>query len=275
MDPTSLFLVVVAAIFLLGVIGEMAFERTGVPDVVWLIAVGMLLGPVTGLVSREILSAVAPYFGAITLVIVLFDGGSGLRLQELRAVVPRASALALLGFVMSTLVVALAAQLSALAGLLPESWGLMHSLMLGTILGGSSSVVLMPALRTAGLSSKLSNLLSLESAITDVLCVVAAASCVRIILTGSVPGIDAVFVGQGDLSAALGDVPDASERVAEMVAKVAEALKAVEVPLMMIPSGPAGVGEARALGANALVLSSDHGFIKSASANALRAHSQA
>jgi NhaP-type Na+/H+ or K+/H+ antiporter len=43
----------------------------------------------------------------------------------------------------------------------------------------------MPALRTAGLSSKLSNLLSLESAITDVLCVVAAASCVRIILTGS------------------------------------------------------------------------------------------
>lgn len=88
----------------------------------------------------------------------------------------------------------------------------------------------------------------------------------------AVPGIDAVFVGQGDLSAALGDVPDAAERVAEMVERVAEGLKGADVPLMMIPSGPSGVGTARALGARALVLSSDHGFLKSAAAGALKAH---
>ena len=91
----------------------------------------------------------------------------------------------------------------------------------------------------------------------------------------AVPGIDAVFVGQGDLSAALGNVPDASARIAEMVGRVAEAIRAVDVPLMMIPSGPSGVRKARELGASALVLSSDHGFIKSASANALKSHQEA
>lgn len=88
----------------------------------------------------------------------------------------------------------------------------------------------------------------------------------------AVPGIDAVFVGQGDLSAALGDVPDAAAKVAAMVGRVADALRTVDVPLMMIPSGPAGVGKARELGADALVLSSDHGFLSTAAASALRAH---
>ena len=39
MDPVSLFLLTVAAIFLIGIAGEIVFERTGVPDVVWLILV--------------------------------------------------------------------------------------------------------------------------------------------------------------------------------------------------------------------------------------------
>ena len=57
MTPVSLFLIVVAAIFLVGVVGELVFERTGVPDVVWLVLVGVLLGPVTGVVSRASSSA--------------------------------------------------------------------------------------------------------------------------------------------------------------------------------------------------------------------------
>lgn len=91
----------------------------------------------------------------------------------------------------------------------------------------------------------------------------------------AVEGIDAIFVGQGDLGAALGDVPDVSGKVAAIVDQVAAATKSAGIPLMMIPSGPSGVDKARDLGANALILASDHSFLRRASAAALQAHSEA
>jgi cell volume regulation protein A len=185
MDPVSIFLLIIAAIFIIGIAGELVFEKTGVPDVVWLIVVGIVLGPISGTVTREQLMAVAPYFGALTLVIVLFDGGSELRLDELRAAARRGGALAIAGFLASILVLAPASMLASAMGILPESWTWLHGVMLGAILGGSSSVVIMPALAKAGLVPRIANVLNLDSALTDVLCVVVAAACIDIAVTGS------------------------------------------------------------------------------------------
>jgi len=185
MGPVSMFLLTVATIFVIGVIGELIFERTGVPDVVWLIAVGIVLGPLGHFVERSQLMAVAPFFGALTLVVVLFDGGSELRIRDLKEAAPRASLLALLSFVASVGVIAPTSMAAAWAGILPSSWTWLHGITLGTILGGSSSVVVMPALHKAGLAPRLANLLNLESALTDVLCVVATAACIQIAVSGS------------------------------------------------------------------------------------------
>ena len=48
MGSVELFLLCIAAVFLIGVVGELVFARTGVPDVVWLIVVGVFMGPVLG-----------------------------------------------------------------------------------------------------------------------------------------------------------------------------------------------------------------------------------
>ena len=192
-----MFLLTVAAIFIIGIVGELVFEKTGVPDVVWLIVVGIILGPVTGTVTREQLMGVAPYFGALTLVIVLFDGGSELRLDELRAAAGRGSALAIAGFIASVLFLAPASMAASAAGILPDEWTWLHGVMLGAILGGSSSVVIMPALAKAGLAPKLTNVLNLDSALTDVLCVVVTAACIDIAVTGSTDaGVAALALGK-------------------------------------------------------------------------------
>jgi cell volume regulation protein A len=151
MDPVSLFLLLIAAIFLIGVAGELIFERTGVPDVVWLLGVGLLLGPAFGVADRETLAAIAPYFGAVTLVIVLFDGGSELRLAEASRAVPRATVMAATGFVLAAGSIAAASMAASAAGWLPASWTWLHGVTLGAILGGSSSIVIMPALRRMAL----------------------------------------------------------------------------------------------------------------------------
>ena len=185
MDPVLLFLITVAAIFLIGVIGEIVFERTGVPDVIWLMLVGIVLGPVTGLVDRAMLSRIAPFFGAITLVIVLFDGGSGLRLKELGHAMGRGIVVALLTFLLSVAMLAGASMVAADLGLMPEEWSWLHGIIMGAILGGPSSVVIMPALARSSIDPRISSVINLESALTDVLCVVVTAASIRVAVSGA------------------------------------------------------------------------------------------
>jgi cell volume regulation protein A len=185
MDPVSLFLLTIAGIFLVGVVGELVFRATNLPDVVWLIAVGVVLGPISGWVGREQLASVAPFFGAITLVIVLFDGGSRLRLDELSRAAPRSTLLALVGFAFAMGTMAALSVGAAALGLLPDEWTWGHGLLLGAILGGSSSVVIMPAMQYARLEPALSNLVNLESALTDVLCVVVSGALITTLSGGT------------------------------------------------------------------------------------------
>lgn len=184
MSPVALFLLTIAGIFLIGVAGEVFFRRTGVPDVVWLMLVGILLGPVSGAVHRELLAAIAPYFAALTLVVILFDGGIRLRLREVSRAAPRSGALALLSFSLAVVAVTLVSMGARGIGWLPGSWTWMHGLLLGAILGGSSSIVIMPAMAQAKVEPKVGNLLNLESAFTDALCVVGATALINVILAG-------------------------------------------------------------------------------------------
>jgi cell volume regulation protein A len=183
LDDTSRYLVMIAALFLLGALGEVIFERTQVPDVVWLILAGVSLNA-SGAVDPAILDPILPLFSALTLIIVLFDGGRQIVINELLTVAPRASAMALLGFVTSMFAVAIIVQLAALTGLLPDAWTFTHSLMVGAILGGSSSLIIMPSMLLARVEPKVSNLVGLESALTDALCVVVAVVLMNVLHSG-------------------------------------------------------------------------------------------
>jgi 2-keto-3-deoxy-L-rhamnonate aldolase RhmA len=81
-------------------------------------------------------------------------------------------------------------------------------------------------------------------------------------------GIDALFIGRGDLTASFGDDADAPAKVAAIARRVAAAAAKAGTPLMMLPTGKTDYRFARDLGATALVLSSDHGFVRSAAAAA-------
>lgn len=180
LDPVTIFLLALAAIFLIGTVGEIVFEKTSIPDVIWLIVAGIFLGPVSELLTRDALSSIAPYFAAITLVIVLFEGGSSLALAELSQAAPRSTLLALAAFVFSVIACTLVTMLGAWIGWLPSSWSWTHGLLTGAILGGSSSVVIMPAMAKAKLPPALSNLINLESALTDAFCVVSTAAIIDV-----------------------------------------------------------------------------------------------
>ena len=188
MPPVTLFLVCLAAIFLIGTFGEVVFTRTKVPDVIWLILVGIVLGPVLGLVSRAQLLSIAPYFSALTLVFVLFEGGCRLDLVQLYRATPRSVLLSVLTFSFSTVAVMLVSRLMVGAGLLPSEWSWRQELLTGAIVGGTSPIVIMAAIARVGMPVQVANMLSLESALSDVLCIVTVTSLVGIIRDGGVIG---------------------------------------------------------------------------------------
>ncbi len=181
MNPVSLFLMSVAAIFLIGAFGEIIFRRTQIPDVVWLIAAGIVLGPISGVVTRPALGAIAPYFAAITLVVVLFEGGSRLNLRDVSQAAPRSGLLALLTFLTATGVVAVVSMGAKLVGWFPPEWTFKHGILLGAIVGGSSSIIIMPAMAQAKVDAPVANLVGLESAFTDSFCVVGASAMIDIL----------------------------------------------------------------------------------------------
>ena len=80
MDPIAQTLMIVAALLILGAVGEFIFARTRVPDVIWLVLAGVLAGPVFGIVSPALLQPGIPVFGAIALTVIL--SGGAFRLQS-------------------------------------------------------------------------------------------------------------------------------------------------------------------------------------------------
>ena len=107
MDPVAQTLILIAVLLLLGSFGEFIFSRTGLPDVVWLVGAGILIGPVFGVVSPKLLEPAVPIFGAIALTVILAGGAYRLRLTEVMSVAPRGMLLGIVGFILSVLAICL------------------------------------------------------------------------------------------------------------------------------------------------------------------------
>ncbi|MBS7616894.1 cation:proton antiporter [Candidatus Bathyarchaeota archaeon] len=188
LDPVTLALILAGAIIVIGFLGNYLFERTGFPDMILLIALGIIIGPFFGMVDAASIMPLAPYLAALALVFILFDGGMAMNIYRVFAESPRAAVLALVGFGISTI----ATTLFMAYVVIPEA-PILYSALFGTILGGSSSIVVISLSSKIGVSEKCATILSLESAITDILCIVFSLVIIEVILKGAV---EPVTVGQ-------------------------------------------------------------------------------
>ena len=187
MDPLALNLIMIAGLFLLGAAGEMIFARTQVPDVVWLILAGVILNATPDSSTPAALDDVLPLFAALTLIIMLvrrrLQAGASRIWFKLGSARERSSRY--LSFITQRPWRGHGDGPSAASaiGMLPESWGLMHGIMIGAMLGGSSSLIVMPSMELAKVEEKVANLVGLESALTDALCVVVTVAMIGILVT--------------------------------------------------------------------------------------------
>ena len=196
MNPEVIAFLVAAVIIILGFLGEEFFNRTSIPDSILLLLFGVLLGPIFQLFAHEELLAITPYFAALALIIILFDGGLNMDIREAVKNSPRALVLAITGWIINVLVTAVFCKVFL-------GWRLLNGLLLGSIVGGGSSIIVIALIRKLKVSEKIETVLSLESILTDVLCTVGAFTMINILV--SISSEAAVSSGV-DLYSALGSV---------------------------------------------------------------------
>ena len=182
-SSVSVFLISVASLLMVGAIGEMVFSKIRIPAPLWLILIGASLR-ISGVVDGSALAELTPYFAALTLIIVLFDGGSRIRLGRVAPAAGRSALLAMASFFSTMFLVALFSVGIAALGILSQ-WSFVHGLMLGAIVGGTSSLLTAPSLGLAGVEGRIRGILSLEAAITDALCAVFTIAFVDVLSNGS------------------------------------------------------------------------------------------
>lgn len=141
------------------------FDRTRIPDVLPLVFLGLLIGPVFGLVTPEAFGRVGGVFTMIALVIILFQSGLELNAATLKESMGAGVRLMVVNFTVTVIIVAPAVYL--LLGLAS-----LDSLMLGAILGGTSSAIVIPMVGRLSLAERSKTALVLESTFSDVLCIV-------------------------------------------------------------------------------------------------------
>lgn len=186
MEPQTItaFLAIGAAI-IIGFMGNAIFARYRIPDVLILVAFGMIIGPdILGtrfnLVTDKTILDVAKFkdlFLSIALVVILFDGGLSL---DIRTVIESARLslfMSVLTFILEMLIIASVVNLISHVDF-------MICLILGGIVGGTTEAVVIPIASKMRIREKTKAMLIMESVVTDVLVIVTVIALIKVVQLG-------------------------------------------------------------------------------------------
>jgi cell volume regulation protein A len=150
---------------IVGFLANILFRSTGWPEILFLIFIGILLGPVLKLFSQSDFLPVLPLISTFTLVMVLFRGGMELDLYEVAARSLRSLFQTIAYFTGGLLLIALFTHFVL-------GWQLIDGLLLGSMISQTGEVVVIPLVKKLGLQDQSATLLSIESVVSSIVCIV-------------------------------------------------------------------------------------------------------
>ncbi len=161
----SIAFAAIGAVILVGFFANLLFRATKIPSVLLLIGIGLFLGPFTGWITSASLIQIAPFFGTMALLIILFEGGMELDIESVIKQAPRSALLAVLVFVFSVASVGLFA-------FFVLHMSLFHSFLIAAVFGAGSPAICLPVVSGLSIKKEIKTILKLESTLGDVLLIV-------------------------------------------------------------------------------------------------------
>ncbi len=148
------------------------YKRRMIPDVLMLLVIGLIIGPVLKLITPSHLGSIGPVFTTITLVVILFESGTSLTMDSLRKSWMSTMRLTITGLAITIAVLAAIMMIFL-------NYPLNSAIVFGAILGGTSSAIVIPLVEQLSVTNESKTTLILESTLTDVLCIVIVLACVH------------------------------------------------------------------------------------------------
>ena len=176
-DATLVF-TVVAAILIVGFLGDLFFKKTGIPFFIFLIVMGIVLGPILNVLPREPLLPALAIFAELTLLMVLFYGGLDTRFDAALKGGGRAFIQVTIYVLASTTVIGLL--VNFLLG-----WDILQSFIFASMVGGeTTAAVVIPLSRSLNFEEVTVAFLTLESAMNTIFSIVLFFTFVGAFTTG-------------------------------------------------------------------------------------------
>ena len=172
-----------------GIASQVLAARLRIPAIVMLIAVGLILGPVTGIITIPVAPDVVSEVVGLGVAVILFEGAMGLKLPELRRVGPGVRRLTIFGPPVAFVLGTAAARYAG-------GFSLETSLLLGAILVVTGPTVIVPMLRQANLKRDTASLLRWEGIVNDPIGVLLATIMFQIVSLSD--------AGNGDIARGFG-----------------------------------------------------------------------
>ncbi|MDO5764541.1 MAG: cation:proton antiporter [Elusimicrobiales bacterium] len=160
-------ILLIGVLLFLGQVFSFLFEKTRLPDVLPLMLLGMLLGPVFHLAGPEDFGGAGQIFTTVALIVVLFKSGVDFRILSLRGAVGQGLLLTTVCFAVITLTTAFITQ-RALN--IPQ----LYAFIIGAIVADNSTAVITPMLAKLQVSKTAKTVLFLEANLTGVYSIVLA-----------------------------------------------------------------------------------------------------
>ena len=139
------------------------FEKTKIPDLLILILIGYILGPVTGVINQSHLGQMGELVSTLALIVILYEAGLHLSTKDLKESWLPSLLLSLFTFISIAVIVTL---------ITTPVVGYPFSLLIAFAAGSTSSAIVIPMVKFLSLQQKTKTILSLESAFTDIFAIV-------------------------------------------------------------------------------------------------------
>ena len=179
----NLFFALLGGLLVLAFVANRLVRFTHVPDVIILMTTGVLIGPVLHWVNPDHFHGITQGFGALALLLILFEGGLDLKLRE---IVSHFGG----GFFLSVVCYALSMLAVAAVSRRVQSFGWNHALVVGAVLGCVSSSIVLPVLQQIRLRREVRVTLLVEATLGDALAVLAVTTLMGILAGGSASAKD-------------------------------------------------------------------------------------
>ncbi len=163
MEMTHIF-GLLAALLMLAYVANRLSGLTRVPDLIVLLLIGVMLGPILHWVPSTSFQGVIDVFGTLALILILFSGGVELRLRQAARHAPAALLLMVLSYGLSLGLIALMGR-----AFLHLQWS--DCILLGAALGCTSGTIVIPALEQITAAQPVKIALTLESTLGEVIAV--------------------------------------------------------------------------------------------------------